>query len=76
MAMAFFYDIVTLTYTLPRCFRSLVWLLHDTEYQEHNYSLALDTMLVWRFTLLSTPEEQCIGFPEQKCISEAGKKGW
>ena len=25
--------------------------------------------------LLSTPEEKCIGFPEQKCISEAGKKG-
>jgi hypothetical protein len=25
--------------------------------------------------LLSTPEEKCIGFPEQKYISEAGKKG-
>jgi hypothetical protein len=24
---------------------------------------------------LSTPEEKCIGFPEQKYISEAGKKG-
>ena len=24
---------------------------------------------------MSTPEEKCIGFPEQKCISEAGKKG-
>jgi hypothetical protein len=25
--------------------------------------------------LLSTPEEKCIDFPEQKYISEAGKKG-
>jgi hypothetical protein len=25
--------------------------------------------------LLSTPEERCIDFPEQKYISEAGKKG-
>jgi hypothetical protein len=24
---------------------------------------------------LSTPEEKCVGFPEQKYISEAGKKG-
>ena len=24
---------------------------------------------------VSTPEEKCIGFPEQKYISEAGKKG-
>jgi hypothetical protein len=24
---------------------------------------------------LSTPEEKCIDFPEQKYISEAGKKG-
>ena len=24
---------------------------------------------------MSTPEEKCIGFPEQKYISEAGKKG-
>ena len=23
----------------------------------------------------STPEEKCIGFPEQKYINEAGKKG-
>jgi hypothetical protein len=28
-----------------------------------------------RQLLLSTPEEKCIGFPEQKYISEAGKKG-
>jgi len=25
--------------------------------------------------LVSTPEEKCIDFPEQKYISEAGKKG-
>jgi hypothetical protein len=24
---------------------------------------------------MSTPEEKCIDFPEQKYISEAGKKG-
>jgi hypothetical protein len=24
---------------------------------------------------VSTPEEKCIGFPERKYISEAGKKG-
>ncbi len=28
-----------------------------------------------RLRFLSTPEEKCIGFPEQKYISEAGKKG-
>ena len=35
-------------------------------------------IMVWTLPLcchLSTPEEKCIGFPEQKCISEAGKKG-
>ena len=26
-------------------------------------------------TAVSTPEEKCIDFPEQKYISEAGKKG-
>jgi hypothetical protein len=34
--------------------------------------------LRWIFLLweaLSTPEEKCIDFPEQKYISEAGKKG-
>src|SRR5262245_48743417 len=28
-----------------------------------------------RETLLSTPEQNCIGLPEQKYISDAGKKG-
>jgi hypothetical protein len=28
-----------------------------------------------RRRLVSTPEEKCIDFPEQKYISEAGKKG-
>jgi transcriptional regulator with XRE-family HTH domain len=30
---------------------------------------------LWELENLSTPEEKCIDFPEQKYISEAGKKG-
>jgi hypothetical protein len=39
---------------------------------------ALDSVSISILALaayLSTPEEKCIGFPEQKYISEAGKKG-
>jgi hypothetical protein len=29
----------------------------------------------WRLAHVSTPEEKCIGFPEQNYIGEAGNKG-
>jgi hypothetical protein len=40
-------------------------------------ALTPDTINVWRIEIraVSTPEEKCIDFPEQKYISEAGKKG-
>jgi hypothetical protein len=29
----------------------------------------------FRLAARPTPEEKCIGFPEQKCIIDAGEKG-
>jgi hypothetical protein len=58
---------------LKACRRSAADIQNTPDKQPHWYTF---TPPFGTFCLrLSTPEEKCIGFPEQKYISEAGKKG-